>query len=229
MDTSQTPIGINDALQITSEAAMHGRGNWITAFVSGLALVGSVVSLWETTLKQPQIDLFVSENIHYTRDPYGSFEVFAVPITIVNGGARDGAVLSMQLEVKNQVTGKKETFKSAYTADAQFFGSREDVAARIKRPKVPFAPLSVAGRTAFTGTILFYGPAPTGRDQEVVPPKSSLEMTLSIIMPPLSNLVDKVLAEAPRPVNIKAEVPDFLVGALYSGDNVPLRVTTGGP
>jgi hypothetical protein len=75
---------------------------------------------------------------------------------------------------------------------------------------------------------LFYGPTPTARDQDVVPPKSSIEMTLSIIMPPPTNLVDKTFMEVPSPVNIKAEVPDFLVGALYSGDNAPLRVTSGG-
>ncbi len=227
MKPSPTPMGINDAIEITNEAAMHGYGNWMTAAVSGLALVGSAVSLWETTLKQPQIELYVSENIQYTRDPYGSYEVFAVPITIVNGGARDGAVLSLDLDIKNSATGKIDRFKSTYTADAQYFGSRDDLTEHIKRPKVPFAPLSVAGRSAYTGTILFYGPAPTARDQELVPPKSSLEMTLSLAMPPLSNLLEKALTAIPRPVTFKAEVPDFLVGVLYSGENLPLRVTSG--
>jgi len=227
MKPSPTPMGISDAIQITNGSAMHGYGNWLTVVVSGLALVGSAVSLWETTLKQPQIELYVSENIQYTRDPYGSYEVFAVPMTIVNGGARDGAVLSLELDVKNSATGKVDKFKSTYTADAQFFGGRDDVREHVKRPKVPFAPLSVAGRSAYTGTILFYGPAPTGRDQDLIPPKSSFEMTLNLAMPPLSNLLEKALTAVPRPVTFKAEVPDFLVGALYSGENVPLRVTPG--
>ena len=97
MTPSNTPTGINDALEIANEEAMHGRGGWITVVVSGVALIGSLFSMWQTTLKQPQISFYVSENIQYTRDPYGSFEVLAVPITIANGGARDGAVLSMQL------------------------------------------------------------------------------------------------------------------------------------
>ena len=87
--------------------------------------------------------------------PYGPFEVLAGPSTITNSGARDGAVLSLQLEAKNPATGQIEKFKSSYVADAQYFGSRDDVAERLKRPKIPFAPISVSGRSAFTGTILF--------------------------------------------------------------------------
>ena len=138
MTPSNTPTGINDALEIANEEAMHGRGGWITVVVSGVALVGSFFSMWQTTLKQPQINFYVSENIQYTRDPYGPFEVLAVPITIANGGARDGAVLSMQLMVKNMGTGRMEKFKSAYTVDAQYFGGRDDLAGRIKRPKISF-------------------------------------------------------------------------------------------
>jgi hypothetical protein len=77
---------------------VHAPGNWLTAAVSGLALVGSVVSLWESTLKHPEIKVYTSENIQYTRDPYGAFEVLAVPVTVANSGARDGAVLSLQLQ-----------------------------------------------------------------------------------------------------------------------------------
>jgi hypothetical protein len=226
MTLPSTQSGINEAVEITEEATMHGRGNWIAAFMSGVALLGSGVSLWETTLKQPQIDLYVSENIQYTRDPYGSFEVLAIPITIVNGGARDGAVLSMQLEVKNTTTGRTEKFRSAYRADATYFGSREDFAARVKRPKVPFAPLSVGGRSAFTGTILFY--RTEGDDKNLIEPSSALEMTLSLVIPPPSNRLDKMLTELPPPVMVKAQVPSFYPGALLTGDNAPLKVTFGG-
>jgi len=208
-----------------NEAAMQGRGNWIAAAASGLALIGSAVSLWETALKQPQITFYVSENIQYTRDPFGSFEVLAVPITIVNSGARDGAVLSLQLDVKNVTTDRTERFRSAYTADAQYFGSREDFAARIKRPKAPFAPLSIAGRSAFTGTILFYRPG--GGEKQLIEASSALEMTLTLVIPPPNNQLDKMLAALPNPVTVKAMVPSFLPGALLSGENAPLNVTAG--
>jgi hypothetical protein len=223
MNPSSTTTSINEAIDIASEEAAHGRGGFAAIIVSGLALLGSLYSMWETTLKQPQINLYVSENIHYTRDPYGGFEVLAVPITIANGGARDSAVLSMQLNVKNLATGRTEKFKSTYMADAQFFGSRDDVAARIKRPKLPFAPLSVAGRGFFTGTVLFY--RAEGSEKTLIEPQSKIEMTLTLSIPPASNFLDKALTEVPQPITINADVPNFFVGALLSGDNAPLKVS----
>jgi hypothetical protein len=153
--------------------------------------------------------------------------VLAVPVTIANGGARDGAVLSLQLEVKNAATSQTARFKSAYMADAQYFGGRDDVAARLKRPKLPFAPLSIAGRAAFTGTVLFYGPDP---QKKLVDPMSTLDMTLTVVMPKSDGWLDRLLsASPPPPVTIKAEVPNFLPGALYSGENAPLKMSPGAP
>jgi len=217
-------MDVDGPLEIANEEAGHGSG-WIAAVVSGVALIGSLFSMWQTTLKQPSISFYVSENIQYTRDPYGSFEVLAVPITIVNDGARDGAVLSMQLTVKNTATGRTEKFKSAYTADAQYFGGRDDLAARIKRPKVPFAPLSVAGRGAYTGTVLFY--RTEGGEKNLIEASSQIEMTLALNIPPASNQLDRLLTELPPPVSLKADVPTFYPGALYSGENAPLKVTYG--
>jgi hypothetical protein len=218
---------LSDATATATDAAAHGLGGWMTAAVSGMALIASGPSLWESTLKQPDIKVYVSENIHYTRDPYGSYEVLAVPVTIANGGARDGAVLSLQLEVKNAATSQTARFKSAYMADAQYFGGRDDVAARLKRPKLPFAPLSIAGRAAFTGTVLFYGPDP---QKKLVDPMSTLDMTLTVVMPKSDGWLDRLLsASPPPPVTIKAEVPNFLPGALYSGENAPLKMSPGAP
>jgi hypothetical protein len=225
MTPSNSTPGINDALEIGNDEAMHGRGGWIAAIVSGVALIGSLISMWETTLKQPQINFYVSENIQYTRDPYGPFEVLAVPITIANGGARDGAVLSMHLMVKNMGTGRTEKFKSAYTVDAQYFGGRDDVAGRVKRPKSPFAPLSVAGRSAFTGTVLFY--RSEGGEKNLIEASSDLEMTLTLVVPPASNQLDRMLTELPQPAVVRAQVPSFYPGALLTGDNAPLKVTSG--
>jgi hypothetical protein len=217
-------MDVNGPLEIANEEAGHGRG-WIAAVVSGVALVGSLFSMWETTLKQPQISFYVSENIQYTRDPYVPSEVLAVPVTIVNDGARDGAVLSMQLTVKNVATGRSEKFKSAYIADAQYFGGRDDVAARIKRPKVPFAPLSVAGRSAYTGTILFY--RIEGGEKNLIEASSQIEMTISLVIPPASNQIDRLLSGLPDPVSLKADVPFFYPGAMTTGENAPLKVTYG--
>ena len=223
-------MSMDDTLELASEEATHGHGGWIPAVVSGLALIGSLYSMWETTLKQPRINFYVSENIQYTRDPYAHelgtpYDVLAVPITIVNGGARDGAVLSLQMTVKNLTTGRTEKFRSAYMADAQYFGGRDDISLRVKRPKIPFAPLSVAGRSAFTGTMLFY--RSEGDEKNLIEASSQLEMTFSLVTIPADNEFDRLLTELPRPILVRAEVPNFYPGALLSGDNVALKVTSG--
>jgi hypothetical protein len=202
---------------------VQAPSNWLTAAVSGLALIGSALSLWESTFKHPEIKVYVSENIQYTRDPYEETEVIAVPITIANSGARDGAVLSLQLWVKNSATGKEQIFKSAYTADAQYFGARDDVAARLKRPKIPFAPLAIAARGVFSGTVLFYRVG--GAKNDLIEPLSKLEITLRVHTPPPSDMLERVFNAPPNVVTVKAEVPSFYPGALLSGDNAPLKVS----
>ena len=224
MSSTSMPPGIGDPAEVASNAA-QGHGGWLAAAVSGVALIASGISLWESTLKQPEIRLYVSENIHYTRDPYGSYEVLAVPITIANGGARDGAVISLKLDVKNTTTGQTETFKSAFTADAQYFGSRDDYAARLKRPKLPFAPLSVSGRSAFTGVVLFYQAEYS--EKKLIEPMAKLEMTLTVVTPPAQGWLDHMLIAVPPPVTVTATVPNFLPGALLSGENARLKVTSG--
>jgi hypothetical protein len=79
--------------------------------------------------------------------------VLAVPITIANSGARDGAVLAMQLEAKNPSTGLTARFAAIYTVDGNYFAA---TGKGDKRPKTPFSALVIAGRSAWTGTLLFY-------------------------------------------------------------------------
>lgn len=216
---------LNDPIDVARDAILQG-GGWLTATVSGTALLASAVSLWETTFKQPDIRVYVSENVSYTRDPYGSYEVVTVPITIQNGGARDAAVTALTLDVKNTASGQSERFVSAFTADAQYFGGRDDVAARLKRPKLPFAPLSVSGRSAYTGTILFY--SSEGREQKLLEPKSNVEMALKLAVAEPTGWLDRMLWSAPGPVAIRAAVPDFMPGALLTGDVARLKTTVTG-
>ena len=58
-----------------STAASRGGISWLSIAVSGAALLASVVSLWESTLKRPDLKVYVTDNIYYTRDPWGSYEV----------------------------------------------------------------------------------------------------------------------------------------------------------
>jgi hypothetical protein len=145
-------------------AAKHSGGSSIAAIVSAIALVFSGYSLWETSLKQADLSVYVTGVVSYVRDasgggylsPPNGFEVFAVPVTIANSGARDGPVLSMQLDVKNRETGLTARFEATYTADAAYFGTIDNLQTGSYRPKAPFSAVVIAGRSAWTGTILFY-------------------------------------------------------------------------
>ena len=147
------------ANEIVSRAWQFGGGKAPTTIISATALVFSGFSLWESTLKQAELSVYVTGVVAYERDltadesiqPVGGFEVFAVPITIANSGARDGAVLSLQLDVNNPKTGLSARLEGTYTADGAYFANTG-----AKRPKTPFSALVIAGRSAWTGTVLFY-------------------------------------------------------------------------
>lgn len=152
------PAG-TDANEIATHAAKHSGSSWITAIVSAIALVFSAYSLWVTSLKQAALTPYVTGVVTYERDrtaaltiqPDGGFEVLAVPITIANSGARDGPVVGLQLDVKNLQTGLIGRFEATYAVDGSYFAAKGD-----KRPKTPFSALVVAGRSSWTGTVLFY-------------------------------------------------------------------------
>jgi hypothetical protein len=147
------------ATDIVNRVARGGGGKAATTVISGTALVFSGFSLWESSLKQADLSAYVTGIITYERDltadeyirPAGGFEVLAMPITIANSGARDGPVLALHLEVKNPRTNLSARFEGTYTADAAYFANTG-----AKRPKAPFSALVIAGRSAWTGTVLFY-------------------------------------------------------------------------
>ena len=62
-------------------AIRRRRTTVITALASFIALIFSGISLYQTVLKRAEIRVFVPETVSYTRDPNGSFEVLAVPVT----------------------------------------------------------------------------------------------------------------------------------------------------
>ena len=151
------PIG-TDANEIAMHAAKHTGSNRITAIGTAIALLFSAYSLWETSLKQADLSVYVTGVVTYERDltaaeyltPADGFEVLAVPVTIANSGAR-APVLGLQLDASNPRTGLAARFEATYTADGAYFANTGD-----KRQTTPFSALVVAGRSAWTGTLLFY-------------------------------------------------------------------------
>ena len=118
-------------------------------FVSAIALLFSGYSLWETSLKRSELKVFVAPVIRYA-SPYQNtnFEVFAVPVTISNAGARTGTIMSMSLEVTDPANNLSKKFYSAN------FGQWGIEKARTGDFR-PFAPIPLPGRSSYSEIILF--------------------------------------------------------------------------
>ena len=141
------------ALDPTEEAAEVARGQAgagagrFAAIVSAVALLFSGYSLYETALKRADLRLYVPPVIEYAHPSRGPFEVFNIPITITNRGARPATVLSIDMTVDNLATGEKKRFYSAA------FGRWRDA----NNGTAPiFSPVSVAGNASYSGQIIFY-------------------------------------------------------------------------
>ena len=64
--------------------------NVLPTLMSAVALLFSAFSLYETVLRAPQLAIFVAPRIDYTDPdwPEAVREVFVMPITLANDGAR---------------------------------------------------------------------------------------------------------------------------------------------
>lgn len=176
------------------QTAAHRDGGRITTLVALIALVFSAYSLWETSLKQPDVRLFVPPVIQYSAPNNNSnFEVIAVPITFANEGARTGTVLSMELAVTDPRT--KQT-KHFYAAD---FGrwTMEKTRANAYQP---FALISLAGRDSRTETVLLYTRGEQEQPAQLIREVGPYSFTLTLKQAVADDLgaVDRWLAKGRR-------------------------------
>ena len=169
------PVGkLSDANELAQQTATGVDGNRIAAVVSAIALLFSGYSLWETSLRQADIAVFVPPVIQYSA-PYqnSNFEMIAIPITLVNEGARAGSVLSMELAITDPRSGETKLF---YAAD---LGNWSMERAR-SRSFTPFAPMSLAGRTSRTETVIFYTRGEDQKPNEIIRELGPYRMTLTL-------------------------------------------------
>ncbi len=117
---------------------------------SGIAVMVSGYSLWQTSLRRADLRVFVPPIIRYA-SPYQNsvFEVFEIPLTVINEGAQTGTVLSLDLEVTNPRSGAAKQFYSAG------FGAWS-LAKVAGEGLLPFTPISLTGRSSQSETVLFY-------------------------------------------------------------------------
>jgi len=132
----------------TLEQARSGaeRGGRFATIISALALAFSGFSYYEAVLRAPELGVYVPPRIAYTDPdrPDSPFEVFVIPVTLANDGARTGTVLSLDLAVKNTKSGTTKKFYSAQTGP---WGSQ---------PVTAYAPVSLPGRTSASQAVQFF-------------------------------------------------------------------------
>ena len=75
----------------------HRGGGRLATIISALALAFSGYSFYEAVLRAPELAIYVPPRIAYTDPdrPDSPFEVFIIPVTLANDGARSGTVLSL--------------------------------------------------------------------------------------------------------------------------------------
>ncbi len=148
MTLSRGRSGADDPVAIASQ---RSRGGGVFAAIfSGVALAVSGFSLWDTSLKAAHVGVFVPAVIQYSA-PYqnSNFEMFEIPVTMTNEGARTGTVLSMELAVTDPRTNKTKHF---YASDFGRWTMQKTQSGAYER----FAPISLAGRSSRTESVLFY-------------------------------------------------------------------------
>ena len=162
---------MSDAGGSTGGAAWRAQ---LTSVTSLLAFTISAFTLWDTSLKQADLRLFVPPVIQYAA-PYNNsnFEVLAIPITFANDGARTGVVLSMDLAVTDPRT---KATKHFYSADLGLWSMERT----RNRSYQPFAPMPMAGRSTRSETILFYTRGDDEKPNQIIADVGPYQFTLSL-------------------------------------------------
>ena len=201
MSMTLAPARPIDSGASASTAEIGGHGGRFATILSALALVFSGLSYYESVLKSADLDVFVPPVIHYARDQGGDVEVFAIPVTISNEGARTGTVLSMELEVENLKADAEPKRKRYYSA---YLGEHPREAATANRA---FAPLSIAGRATFTETVRFYpaGSALPRLAGEAGDYRFTLKLNTAAAKDP--DIIDRTWRKQPTPLSFDMQLP----------------------
>jgi hypothetical protein len=173
--------GVLKTTQKVAETAARS-GAWLPTAFSFVAVGLSCFSVYVSTLQGAQLEVYVPPTIHYGRDAGGDTELFAIPVTIANNGARSAAVLSLELEVQNLKTNATRRFYSA------FLGEHPREATALNRQ---FAPLGIAGRGLFSETVRFY---PAGSQAKLVDAEGeyAFRLQLNTAAPEEPSLLDRL-------------------------------------
>jgi hypothetical protein len=222
-------VGGDGGGDVAVNTAIKRDGGKIATLVALIALLFSAYSLWETSLKRPDVRIFVPPVIQFSA-PYNNsnFEMIAIPVTFANEGARTGTVLSMELTVTDPRTSQTKYF---YAAD---FG-RWTMEKTRSGAYQPFAPISLAGRSSRTETVLFYTRGDDQKPEQIIHEVGPYQFRLTLEQAVADDLgpVDEWLASRPVSVSFERELRFYDARAFNNG-TLPLhakdwRSTQGEP
>jgi len=202
-----------EEIAVDSVVAHADGGGRIAAIISAVALVLSVYSLWESSLKQADLHVFVPPVLQYAA-PYqnSNFEMIAIPVTLANEGAQTGTVLSMELAVTDPRTNETKRF---YSAD---FG-RWTMERTRSGAYQPFAPISLAGRTSRTENVLFYTRGDQEKPEQLIRETGPYRFTLRLdeAAGDSIGLVDRLWRRRPSTLTFERELRSYDARAFNSG------------
>ena len=187
-----------DTLEQSIQGGRMG-GSFFASLISLIAIIFSGFSFYESVLRAPQLAIYVPPRIDYTDPdrPDNPFEVFIIPVTIANDGAKTGTVLSINLEVKNIQTNKSK----------RFFAS--NIGSWGRSPGQAFAPISLAGKSSVSQAVQFFPRAdePVPRILDLEPGNYHFKLSLSVA----SAGTDSFFAPQVNPLNfnMKAGQMDY--------------------
>lgn len=186
-----------------SSIAEHGsHGGLLATVISAVALIFSGFSYYESSMKTADLSVYVPPTIQYARD---GRDVFNVPITIANDGARTGTVLTMELDVEKiggpaAASGMKT--RHFYPAFIGEYPQGEE-----KSASRTFAPLAISGHSTFTETVRFY---PMDDEEGVlIDDKGDFRFTLKLVTAKAGapDLLEKAFRTDPLPLVFDLNLP----------------------
>ena len=175
---------------------------------SAIAVVASGISLWQTVLKRPILQIYAGDNIAFVGDNERGHAI-AIPLTILNSGARDGVVLSFNLTARDVGTGWVKHFRASYVAGGEFLAS-------ASRSKTAMSPIAVPGRFFYSATLLFYPTSWEERFEDTY--EAALDVTIEPVIAPPSDWLDALLRAAPRSLTLRLQ---------YKNNDVMYHMNTG--
>ena len=179
---------------------------------SWAALATSLFTLWQTAFKRADLKLFVPATIRYA-SPYSNsnFELFEIPLTVLNQGARTGTVLALTLEVEPTAGGPAKHFFAAGQGQWSLETARGGASP-------PFTPIALAGRTSRSQSILFHARA----DETVMQVMSApgdyrFTLRTETALARDNGILARIFARRPRPVRFEMRLPHLDHRAFTSG------------